>query len=69
MGWWWVAFKFKFPAYVPPFSDHRHISLKIPTSNLTLMLGFRCMCTARSKPNVAIKMMSPYHSMQMSTES
>ena len=45
-------------------NGHWHIPLKVH-----LMLGFRHKCTySRSKPNVEIKMMSPYHSMQMSTQ-
>ena len=41
---------------------------KYKTSNLYLMLGFWHKCTERLKPNVEIKMMSPYHSVQMSTQ-
>ena len=48
--------------------DHRHISMKIPNFKFGFNLGFWCMCTDRSKPNVQIKMMSPYHSVQMSTQ-
>ena len=32
---------------------------------ICLMLGFRCMRTDRSKPNVETEIMSPYHSVQM----
>ena len=38
-----------------------------PTSNSISMWGFWHKWTDRSKPNVKIKMMSPYHSAQMST--
>ena len=41
---------------------------KYRTSNLTLMLGFQHKCTDRSKPYIKIKMMRPYHSVQMSTQ-
>ena len=44
---------------------HGHILLKVPNIEFFLMLGFRCMCTDRSKPIVKIKIMSPHHSMQM----
>ena len=33
-----------------------------------VILFFGHKCTDRSKPNVEIKMMSPYHSVQMSTK-
>ena len=38
------------------------ISLKVPN------VGFRHKCADMSKPNVKIKMMSPYNSMQMSAQ-
>ena len=41
---------------------------KYGTLNLYSMLGFRHKCTDRPKPNVEIKMTSPYHSVQMSTQ-
>ena len=46
------------------YFDHRLYHWKYTTSNLTLMLGFWCMCQIGPKPKVEIKMMSPYHSVE-----
>ena len=53
--------------YLGNFMGQRHIP-KYGTLNLYSMLGFGHKCTDRSKPNFEIKMMSPYHSVQMSTQ-
>ena len=43
---------------------HRHIPLKVGNMNLNSILGSWHKCTDRSKLNVEIKMMIPYHSVQ-----
>ena len=43
-------------------------SLKLTNVIFNFDLSFLFMCSDRSKPNIDIKMMSPYHGVQMSTE-
>ena len=48
-------------------TPYGHTPPKVPNVKFNFDVGFRYKCTDRSKPNVEIEMMSPYHSVQMST--